>query len=190
MVVAATTGDAETTVSASRDSSPDAVILSDRIPGNIVQIVGAIGLASPGTEILVLADDADDDELMLELVVAGARGFLLGETDPARLPHAVAGLIAGEAAFPRRLVRVLADEVARRRRPPVPRPDGPGLTARETEVLEALATGRATAEVARRLGMREATVRTHAANATRKLGVPGRAEALEWIRTRSTRGAR
>lgn len=182
MVVVADASDARSTLRASQDSSPDAVILSVQIPGNILQLVGAIAAAVPAAEILVLADEPDD-ELMLHLVAAGARGFLLGETNPDRLPFAVAGMLAGEAAFPRRLVRVLADEVARHaRRRTVPGADGTSLTAREVEVLELLGEGRPARDVARRLGTSEATVRSHAAKAARKLGAGSRAEAVELLR--------
>lgn len=184
MVVVSDASDARSALRALQDSSPDAAILSVQIPGNIVQLVGAMASTAPSAEILVLADEPDD-ELMLQLVVAGARGFLLGETNPERLPFAIAGMLAGEAAFPRRLVRVLADEVARTaRRRAVAGDDGPALTAREVEVLELLGDGRPARDVARRLGTSEATVRSHAANAARKLGVASRAEAVERLRRR------
>lgn len=136
----------------------------------------------PQTEFIVMADDADE-QLMLRMVVAGARGFLLGATDPQRVPHAVAGVLAGEAAFPRRFVRVMADELARRGGGgQIVGPGGVALTGREREVMEALAGGASVRQIAGRLAVTEATVRRHAAAATSKLGADDRVEALRVFR--------
>lgn len=183
MIIAAAASDSNETIVAALDSRPDAVVLSVDLPGGAVRTIERIRESLPETEFVVLASTADED-LMLEMVVAGVHGFLLGEMDPARLPHAVAGVLQGEASFPRRLVRAMADELARRdRRRRVPGNHGPALTPRETDVLEALAAGHGTATISRNLGITEATVRRHAASATRKLGARDRAEALVMMRT-------
>lgn len=186
MIVAAATSDANETILAALDSRPDVVVLSASLPGGVVETIEGIRAKLGATQFVVLAEDADDD-LMLRVVIAGARGFLLGETDPARIPHAVAGVLDGEAAFPRRLVRVLADELARLGGPRMTTPDGGELTPREADVLDALAAGRSPAEVAVMLGITQATVRRHSANATRKLGVSTREEALTLVRARTAR---
>lgn len=187
MIVAAATSNANETILAALDSRPDVVVLSASLPGGVVETIKGIREELGATQFVVLADDADD-ELMLRVVIAGARGFLLGETDPERLPHAVAGILDGEAAFPRRLVRVLADELARLSGPRMTTMDGGELTPREADVLDALADARTAADVAAMLGITEATVRRHSANAARKLGVSTREEALRLVRERSARG--
>lgn len=184
MIVAAATSDANGTYSASLDSRPDAVILSSGLPGGAVNTIVRIRAELPRTEFVVMAD-RPDEELMLQVVAAGAHGFLLGETDPARVPNAVAGVLNGEAAFPRRLVRMMADELARcsfRRQ--VLGASGAGLTNREAEVLEALVDGMSVRLVAADLGITAATVRRHAARATAKLGAPSRDAAVDLVRGR------
>jgi DNA-binding NarL/FixJ family response regulator len=183
MIVAAATSDASETFLATLDSRPDAVVLSATLPGGAIETIERIREQLPETEFIVMADSADE-ALMLRVVASGAHGLLLGETDPARVPHAIRGILDGESAFPRRMVRLMADELARRdRRRRVPGADGATLTIRETEVLQALAAGRSTADVAALLRISAATVRRHAATATGKLGAGGRAEALEMMRS-------
>lgn len=185
MIVTAATAGAKDTISATLNSRPDLVILSAQLPGGAIEVLESVRRELPETEFIVMAETADDD-FMFRTVAAGARGFLLGETDPARLPDAVAGVLNGEAAFPRKLVRRLADEVARR--DPQRRVTGPGgerLTARELAVLDALAEDRSAVRAAQRLGITHATVRTHLSNAMRKLGVATRAEAIESLRSKA-----
>ncbi|MCW3016573.1 MAG: Two component transcriptional regulator, CheY family [Solirubrobacterales bacterium] len=182
MVVVAVCGDADDTHVTAMASRPNAVLLSADLPGGAEETIGRIRAERPDIEFVVLADDADEAS-MLRMVAAGAHGILLGASDPARLPHAVAGVLNGESAFPRRLVRAMADELARRHR----HQRGHGatgirLTTREFEVLESLAEGGPVHDVARRLDISPATVRRHAANATRKLGAADRAEALRIVR--------
>ena len=182
MIVAAATRDAKETFSAAIAAKPDAVVMSVRLPGGALATIERIREQLPRTEFVLLADHADDD-FMLRMVAAGVHGFLLGQTDPARLPHAVAGVLQGETAYPRRLVRLMADEIARRDR--YRRAlgySGVRLTSREIEILEMLAAGHVAANVARYLGIKEATVRSHAASATRKVGARSREEALQMMR--------
>lgn len=173
--------DAAEAVQAADAASPDAVLVSADLPGGAVEAMQRIGERLPETEFVVFAEHADP-ELMLRMVRAGAHGFLPAEADPARLPYAIAGVLAGETAFPRRLVRAMADELAlaerRRRR----RTAGSVLTGREADVLEALADGHHPSDVARRLQISDSTVRRHVANAMRKLDVPDRAGAIRAVR--------
>jgi DNA-binding NarL/FixJ family response regulator len=136
--------------------------------------------ASAGAEVVVLLEDGADDEL-LRAVEAGAHGALPLDMAAERLAEAVAGVLAGEAAIPRRVVRRMADDLAARarRREATART---GLSEREQQVLEALADGEPTGSVAARLGLAPATVRRHAANAAKKLGADGRSDALARLR--------
>lgn len=136
--------------------------------------------ASERTEVVVLLEDGADAEL-LRAVEAGAHGALPLALAGERLPEAVAGVLSGEAAIPRRVVRRMADDLAdrARRREATART---GLSEREQEVLEALATGAPTGAVAARLGLAPATVRRHAANAAKKLGADGRSDAVARLR--------
>lgn len=181
MTVPATCATAAEAVAAALALRPEAILISAALPGGAVAAMEEIRVRVPATEIVAFADRADA-ELMLRVVRAGAHGLLLGEADPVRLPHALAGVIAGETAFPRRLVRVMADELARTERRRRRGTAGELLTEREADVLGALADGEPPAAVAARLGISDATVRRHVANAMRRLGVGSRAEAIRALR--------
>jgi DNA-binding NarL/FixJ family response regulator len=169
MVVEAAARDREAVKHAIALTVPDALVLSVHLPGGALETIEDVHKVAPAVEFVLLADEASD-ELMLQMVAAGAHGFLLGATDPARLPHAVAGVLAGETAFPRRFVRVMADELARRarQRRTLSRA-GVWLTPRQAEIIELLSGGLDHAAISARLGITEATVRSHAATASRRL---------------------
>jgi DNA-binding NarL/FixJ family response regulator len=185
MAVAAVCDDAATAEQAVLEVQPDVMLLSCALPGGAERAIVRVRAVLPRTAFVFVVDDADvDTATMLDLVGMGAHGILLGGIDPVRLPHALVGVLDGEAAFPRRLVRAMADELARRRRP-VRADDGTPaalLSPREAEVLAALADGASARDVAARLGISPATVRRHVANAIQKLGATDRAAALARLR--------
>jgi DNA-binding NarL/FixJ family response regulator len=123
----------------------------------------------------VSRDDAD----LFQALAAGARGYLLKDTDPDRLAHALEGVVNGEAALPRALVMRLVDEFRlrdeadSRRRGPLAQ-----LTPREWEILELLRSGLTTNQVAAQLFVTPVTVRSHVSAILRKLRVPDRAAAI------------
>jgi DNA-binding NarL/FixJ family response regulator len=108
----------------------------------------------------------------------------LKDTDPERLPNALRGVLAGEAALPRDLVARLIDEFRDRGRRRLPLVAGRGveLTSREWEVLDLLAEELTTAEVAQRLFVSPVTVRRHISSIVEKLGAPDRAAAVRLFR--------
>lgn len=182
MLVVAACADAEDTYAQAVDWRPHAVLLAADLPGGAPETIERLREVLPAAEFVLLVDDADVPS-MLRMVVAGAHGILLGTTDLTRLPHAVAGVLDGEAAFPRRLVRAMADELAQRRRPRRPSAgQAAALTARESEVLAARADGATVQQTAARLDIAPATVRRHTANAAGKLGLATSAEALRLVR--------
>lgn len=182
MLVAATCENAEETFREVLATRPDALLLSSGLPGGALETVAWVRGALPDVEVIVLADDADA-AAMMAMVTAGAHGILLGAADPVRLPNAVAGVLRGETAFPRRLVRVMADALASEGRHRG-LDGGPALTAREFQVLELLAAGTAVDAAAARLGIEASTVHRHAANAANKLGASDRAHAMRLFATR------
>jgi DNA-binding NarL/FixJ family response regulator len=103
--------------------------------------------------------------------------------DPDGLSAALSGVLAGEAAFPRRLVIRVIEEFSDRQRRRVPLPTGgrAELTGREWETLELLRAGKTTSATARRLGISNVTVRRHVSEAVRKLKVRDRQAALELL---------
>jgi DNA-binding NarL/FixJ family response regulator len=178
--VVASVGDAAAAVEATLRHQPDVALLDVFMPGGGIAAAARIHEELPDVAIVMLTVAADDDHLFAALR-AGASGYLLKDTDPERLPAALTGVLAGEAALPRALVARVINEFqgrAKRRVPLLGKRPGVVLTAREWEVLELLKNGKSTSQVATMLGMAPVTVRTHVAAILRKLQVPDRASAF------------
>jgi DNA-binding NarL/FixJ family response regulator len=175
MVVCAEADSPPATVAAVLEHQPDVVLIDVLMPpGDGIDAAEQIHTQAPDTVIIMLTGSSDPSHLIRSLR-AGARGYLLKDTDPDRLPAAVEGVLDGEAAIPRTLVPRMIDEIARAGRH---RGAPDDLTDREHEVMEGLARNLPTSEVARQLGLAEPTVRRHAASAARKLGAQTRADAI------------
>jgi DNA-binding NarL/FixJ family response regulator len=129
---------------------------------------------APGT-VVIMITGSENPAHLLEALRAGARGYLLKTTDPDRLASAIRGVVDGEGAIPRTLLPQLFDEVARQ---DPERHRAGELTAREQQVMTALARGLTTAEAARALAVSEVTVRRHLSSAAEKLGASTRDDAL------------
>jgi DNA-binding NarL/FixJ family response regulator len=174
--------DAPEAVEVALRESPDVCLLDVMMPGGGISAAGAIAEALPDTAIVMLTVSDDEDHLF-DAIRAGASGYLLKDMDPDRLPAALSGVLAGEAALPRRLVARVIEEFSERQRRRVPLPTGgrAELTPREWETLELLSEGNTTAATARRLGISEVTVRRHVSEAVRKLRVADRESALKLL---------
>jgi DNA-binding NarL/FixJ family response regulator len=139
----------------------------------------------PETTVVMLTVSAAREDLVGALR-AGAAGYLLKGRDARRLPDDLRAVLAGDQVVPHRLVPHLVDELREQgRRPRAARWNGAPavLSPRESEVVELLAGGLSTQEVARELGITAVTVRRHAAAATRKLGAADRLAALRIVQS-------
>lgn len=154
---------------------PDVVVMDIRMPVMdgiaATRRLGEHGLAA---RVLVLTT-FDLDEYVYEALRAGAGGFLLKDASPARLAEAVRTVAAGEALFAPSVTRRLVERFVRR----APTPDGlpaefAALTTREVEVARLIARGLSNGEIAGRLFLSEATVKTHVGRVMAKLGVRDR----------------
>jgi DNA-binding NarL/FixJ family response regulator len=187
--VCASAADAAEAVQAAVRERPDICLLDIRMPGSGLAAAWEIRARLPKAKIVMLTVSDEDDDLFAALR-AGADGYLLKTMNLRRLPDALAGVCSGEAAMQRTLVaRVL--ERFRGREPRWRHPVGGGtaeerLTSREWEVLELLAQGRSTAEIARRLVLSGSAVRVHIASIVRKLDVTDRSAAAELFRRSGT----
>jgi DNA-binding NarL/FixJ family response regulator len=176
IVAEVATGDAA--VEAALRLEPDIALLDVQMPGSGIAAARSISVGAPNTAIVMLTVSRDDADLF-QALAAGARGYLLKDTDPDRLAHALEGVVNGEAALPRALVMRLVeafrvrDESDSRRRGPLAQ-----LTPREWEILELLRNGLTTNQVAAQLFVTPVTVRSHVSAILRKLRVPDRAAAI------------
>jgi DNA-binding NarL/FixJ family response regulator len=184
--VVAEESDAPGAVSATERESPDVVLLDINMPGNGISAAADITQAHSDVAVVMLTVSRDDSDLF-DALRAGALGYLLKDTDPDRLPHALRGVLEGEAALPRALVARVVDEFrerGRRRRLPLTKQKGVELTSREWEVLELMREDLTTGEIAERLFISQVTVRSHIAAVLRKLRVPDRKAALKLLEER------
>lgn len=169
-------------VELAQSCSPDVCLLETALPGNGIRAAGEINELAPAAAVVMLASTEASDDLF-DALRAGAVGYLLMDTDPARLPHALRGVLAGEAAMPRKLVSRLIEEfrAGGGRRLTVENGRGPDLTGREWEVMELARSGISTQQTADRLFVSPVTVRRHMSAVVHKLGAPDRESALRML---------
>jgi DNA-binding NarL/FixJ family response regulator len=188
--VAAEVSDAQSAVEAAARLRLDVCLLDIDLPGNALLAAAKITRAPAAPAILILSAELDADELM-RAVGAGAVGYLPKDMTPERLPAVIEGVVSGEAAVPRALVMRLIEELSnrhRRRCAPFLRERGIHFTAREWEVVELIADGGTTSQIAAALGLSPVTVRRHASHLTRKLGVADRRAAVGLLREKAVLG--
>ena len=126
----------------------------------------------PEALILVLTTFLDD-QLVLQAIRAGARGYVVKDVDTSGLVRAIRDVAGGGSAFDARSAAAMIRGV----NTPVPTEDSQ-LTSRELEVLELLARGLSNRAIGRQLYISDTTAKFHVGNILRKLGVSRRAEAV------------
>ena len=157
---------------------PDVVVMDVRMPGvSDTEATRRLRQRSTGPPVLVLTT-YDDDETLSSALRAGAAGFLLKDSPPEDIHRAVAAVAAGDGWLdPAVCGRVLAAY-----HPSGPAGHDPGhlasLTPRELDVLRLMARGHPNQDIADRLGVGDATVKTHVGSILSKLHVRDRAAAI------------
>ena len=153
---------------------PD-VILMDLVMSKMdgIEAIRRITARQSDVRILVLTSFAADDQVF-PAIKAGALGYLLKDTGPQDLLHAIHQVRRGEPALePSIALKVLAELAHPPQKPPTPDP----LTGRELDVLRLVAEGRSNREIAELLVITEMTVRTHVSNILSKLHLASRTQA-------------
>jgi DNA-binding NarL/FixJ family response regulator len=186
--VVATAPDGTEAVEVVLAQRPDVALVDLRMPGlDGAQVTEAVRTAAPEVRVLILTTYADDDAVMPALR-AGAAGYLTKDTTGEALLSAIRTVAAGgsvlDAAVQARLVQMAGTPAAAA--PPSPSPEitSPdvehGLTAREVDTLRLVAQGLSNQQVASKLFVSEATVKTHVNHLISKLGVDGRPALVAW----------
>ena len=161
---------------------PDVVLMDIRMPGldgleASRKIIAGEGERAP--KILMLTT-FDLDEYVYEALRAGASGFLLKDTPPEQLVAAIHVVAGGEALLAPSITRRVISEFVKGSgpQPAAQFPRLNDLTARELEVLRAIARGLSNAEIARELFVSETTVKTHVARVLMKLHLRDRVQVV------------
>jgi DNA-binding NarL/FixJ family response regulator len=188
---------------------PDVALLDLRMPKlDGAQVTAALATQAPEVRVLILTTFADDDAV-LPALRAGAVGYLTKDTTGEALVAAIADVAAGrtvlDPAVQRRLVELATagGTPSTERDPSAPAPSAPapsapapsamhaapaasteaeaaGLTRREVDVVRLVAEGLTNRQIARRLVVSEATVKTHLNHVLSKLDVDGRPALVAW----------
>ena len=178
--VVALAADAADAIQAALRERPDVALLDMRMPGSGAAAAWEITARLPATRAVMLTVSRSDEDLFAALR-AGASGYLLKDMPFDSIGDELAGVLEGRVAMPPELVARLVEEFrdsAPRRRALLGQGTGAQLTSREWQVLDLLRQGLATNEIARRLFVSPATVRSHVAAVLRKLRVPDRDAAI------------
>ncbi|MGI5239915.1 response regulator [Dactylosporangium sp. CA-139066] len=177
LTVVAEAGDGAAAVRVVRRERPDVVLLDVRMPGTDGLTAARTLLAGPVPWKIVMLTTFDLDEYVYAALRAGASGFLLKDIPPERLVSAVRHVLTGDVLLaPSITTRLVARHAAPR---PGARPDRlAALTARESEVLALIGAGLSNTEIADRLALGEATVKTHVGRIFAKLGLRDRVQAV------------
>jgi len=174
-------GDVPSAISVILATRPDVVLLDVHLPGGNGPAV-IRGLSDTPARFLALSvSDAALD--VIEVIRAGARGYVTKAISAEQLLDAIERVAAGDAVFSPRLAGFVLDAFAQQ---PVPAPDPEldELTLREREVLRLLARGYAYKEIATRLSISVKTVESHASAVLRKLQLSNRRELSRWAAER------
>ncbi|MFE4971883.1 response regulator [Kitasatospora sp. NPDC056651] len=182
-------GDGEEAVSLTERHHPDVVLMDLRMPRcDGVEATRRIRAAHPETEVVVLTTYADDDSLFPALR-AGARGYLTKDAGAEEIARAIANVRSGAAGLSPQVQLRLLERLSEQGAHSGPAPGQPatrpgalpdGLTVREAEVLALIAEGLSNAEIAQRLFVSQATVKTHINNLFAKTAVRDRAQAVAY----------
>ncbi|MGH2710326.1 MAG: response regulator [Actinomycetota bacterium] len=164
----------EEAVKAVEEHKPDVVFMDVRMPGmNGIQATRLIRERHPETRVILFTIDESRSSLS-EAIQAGVSGYLLKDASVQELINAANAAMQGKAVIHPSLTQAFIEEVQL-----VDKPGGPApLSPREVEILQKIAYGATTKEVADQLGISFHTVKTHLERIFEKLGANDRAQAV------------
>ena len=154
--------------------NPDVILMDLVLPEmDGIEAIRTIISKQPGARILVFTTFSGEDKVF-PAIKAGAMGYQLKDSSPQELVEAIREVSRGQASLHPLIARKVLDEVLN---PPDQPPTLEPLTQREVEVLRLIAAGLENREIAERLVLSEATVRTHVSNILGKLHLASRTQA-------------
>jgi len=179
IAVVAAAADGEEAVALAAAHEPDVVLMDLQMPRcDGVEATRRIRAQHRGVEVVVLTTHADDASI-LEALSAGARGFLTKDAGRVEIARALEAAAARQTVLDPAAHEALLAAASGRRGPTSPQlPDG--LTAREADVLRLIAEGLSNPEIARKLFVSPATVKSHVNHIFTKTGAKDRAQAVSY----------
>jgi DNA-binding NarL/FixJ family response regulator len=164
-----------------RELVPDLILMDVSMPHcNGSEATRRIKENLPDVKIVMLTA-LEDDENLFEAVRSGAQGYLLKKIEPSVFFTSLHGVMRGEASISRAMAAKLMGEFSRQAKRAEPGADpGPGLSPRETGVLERVAQGKSNKEIAAALDIAENTVKNHLKNILEKLHLENRVQAAAY----------
>jgi DNA-binding NarL/FixJ family response regulator len=181
--VVATAADGEEALALAAEHAPEVVLMDLRMPRcDGVEATRRLHEANSASKVIVLTTYADDRSVV-DALRAGARGYLTKDAGADEIRQAIESVVRGAAAIDPAVHHHVVQAVAAGE-PAAGAPGAPslpaGLTPREAEVLRLVAEGLTNAEIAARLVVSEATVKSHINHVFTKTGVRDRAQAVAY----------
>jgi DNA-binding NarL/FixJ family response regulator len=174
VVVVGEAGSGEEAVEQARELAPDVVFMDVRMPGmDGIEATRRIREASPETKIILITIDESRGAIS-EAIQAGVSGYLLKDASPDALVDAAKNAVEGNAVIHPQLTKTFIEEAQSASDEPKAAP----LSKREREILQKVADGATTRQVASDLGISPHTVKTHLERIFEKLGANDRAQAV------------
>jgi DNA-binding NarL/FixJ family response regulator len=177
--VVGTAADGEEALTMAAALHPDVVLMDLRMPRcDGVEATRRLREQAPQVRVIVLTTYADDRSV-IDALQAGARGYLTKDAGAAEISRALQQVVSGQAVIDPAVQHHLVEAIAVG--PPALAPRFPdGLTPREAEILALIAEGLSNTEIAGRLVVSEATVKSHINHLLSKIGARDRAQAVSY----------